>query len=631
MRRLGFAAVGVLMVASSTGCMIISRPAVQPQEPAAEATAAPEDSSSDTVQAVATPKPARTPQTATVTRQNITETLALDGTVSAAEQTPLTPQEPNRASIIDVFVKPGQQVKKGDLLVSIEGPHHSPADALNARIEDAKARLQAAQQKVVQDQAEQTSREEQGAQHASDLQQRKQQIVADATNALRVARDNLSRVQAGPSAADRQRLEDAVTTARATLSKAQDAQSKLMDGPDKAAISKAQGDVTVAQVALAKARTDVDTLSAGASPSAIQEAELAVTRAQAQLQAAQAAQTAKIEPNADPAVVRIQRDGAVRDAQLAVSSAQDHLAALKAPAAGYDLAAAKQRAQDAQDVLTAAQTKLSTLQGGASDTDLGTAQATVDRAQQGVSLAEAALADLNARPTQQELADAQDGVRRAQAALDAANSEPLPATNPGITDNSEVLQIQAEIENDQAMLAMTQVTAPFDGTIVAVRVRPGDIVYPLTPVAFITTPDPPIARVELGDADVDKVSVGQSATVQYGDDGAPPTSVTGKVVHINQDDTGTGAVTADVQVAWPTNATPVFGTNVQVTFSLQEKSDVLVVPKGAVRQVGDRASVQVLEGTRRRSVNVKVGIANADSTEIVSGLVEGQVVVVGAT
>jgi len=53
---------------------------------------------------------------------------------------------------------------------------------------------------------------------------------------------------------------------------------------------------------------------------------------------------------------------------------------------------------------------------------------------------------------------------------------------------------------------------------------------------------------------------------------------------------------------------------------------VLVVPKGAVRQAGGRASVEVQDGTLKHLVVVQVGIQSDTSVEILSGLREGQLV-----
>ena len=40
--------------------------------------------------------------------------------------------------------------------------------------------------------------------------------------------------------------------------------------------------------------------------------------------------------------------------------------------------------------------------------------------------------------------------------------------------------------------------------------------------------------------------------------------------------------------------------------------------------------VEVLDGTARRATNVQVGISSGDSNEIISGLAEGQVVLLSA-
>jgi multidrug efflux pump subunit AcrA (membrane-fusion protein) len=54
---------------------------------------------------------------------------------------------------------------------------------------------------------------------------------------------------------------------------------------------------------------------------------------------------------------------------------------------------------------------------------------------------------------------------------------------------------------------------------------------------------------------------------------------------------------------------------------------VLVVPKKAIRSSGSRKTVQVLDGDTARTVDVTVGTSSADETEVVTGLAEGQVVI----
>ena len=61
----------------------------------------------------------------------------------------------------------------------------------------------------------------------------------------------------------------------------------------------------------------------------------------------------------------------------------------------------------------------------------------------------------------------------------------------------------------------------------------------------------------------------------------------------------------------------------------QNKDNVLLVPKKSVRSAGARKFVQYMSGSSRKVANVEVGIISGDMAEILSGLTEGQVVVVG--
>ncbi len=70
------------------------------------------------------------------------------------------------------------------------------------------------------------------------------------------------------------------------------------------------------------------------------------------------------------------------------------------------------------------------------------------------------------------------------------------------------------------------------------------------------------------------------------------------------------------------------GAPIHAAVNIQEKENVLLVPKQAIRTVGARSYVEVSEGGRRRSATVEVGLIAGDKAEILSGLREGQAVVV---
>jgi hypothetical protein len=69
------------------------------------------------------------------------------------------------------------------------------------------------------------------------------------------------------------------------------------------------------------------------------------------------------------------------------------------------------------------------------------------------------------------------------------------------------------------------------------------------------------------------------------------------------------------------------GDSVDISVALQSKSDVIVVPINGVQSYSSVYSVQVWDGTVKKDVNVQIGIKTATQIEIVSGLTEGQQII----
>ena len=79
-----------------------------------------------------------------------------------------------------------------------------------------------------------------------------------------------------------------------------------------------------------------------------------------------------------------------------------------------------------------------------------------------------------------------------------------------------------------------------------------------------------------------------------------------------------------------TRVKPAIGMNASVTMLLEIKEDVLIVPAQAIQSDKGREVVTLLgqDQMATTSVPVRIGITNGDQTEIISGLEEGQVVLI---
>ncbi|MDQ6671982.1 MAG: biotin/lipoyl-binding protein [Chloroflexota bacterium] len=544
--------------------------------------------------------------------------MTIDGLIAAQHEVPVSYQ--GSGKVLDIKVKPGQSVNEGDVLVELD------AVELSRSLDAARARSMTARANLAQAQAQIAAQQRTAAQRAAAAQTVQQQAVADAQAGLKKAQDQLAVVMAGASDAEIHAAQNLVVTAQTALQRAQTAQDKLTAGPDPGVVRGSTADVANAQVSVDKAKSDLDALMKGADTVLFDQAQRELDRSATQLQLAQAM---KPDPTLDPTSAKLAHDSAVADAQLAVQVAQDRLAKLKQPPSEIDVQSAKRRLANAQDVLTAATEKLNVLLEPADDSALAAAQTSVDLAQQAVDDAQARVTAIAGRPTRSEVTAAQDQVRRAQASLDAARSTPADATDPGGVDltslQDAVDQGDADVVSLQQQLDNSRIAAPISGTIVSIRAKPGDTITSAKPVIVMATAGSPVVRVQLSDDEASRLSAGQRASVQI-DDGSGSAATAAATVATVTPTKGSQSAMAELSAQWPTGGLPRVGLPVQVSVTVQQKPQALVVPKTAVRSNGDKSYVEVVDGTVRRITPVQVGIASSDRVEIVSGLTEGQVV-----
>ena len=142
------------------------------------------------------------------------------------------------------------------------------------------------------------------------------------------------------------------------------------------------------------------------------------------------------------------------------------------------------------------------------------------------------------------------------------------------------------------------------------------------------------ARVQINEVDLVKVTLGQNATVEF--DALPGGEVSGTVEAISPTGTNTqGVVTYDVDVTLQNidqRLKPNMSCSVEIM--LETKESALVVPTSAIKTDTTAGTKYVLvlsaDGQQTQSVTVTTGLVVGTSTEVLSGLTEGQTVVVGS-
>lgn len=190
-------------------------------------------------------------------------------------------------------------------------------------------------------------------------------------------------------------------------------------------------------------------------------------------------------------------------------------------------------------------------------------------------------------------------------------------------------------------LAKYYIRSPFDGTVTKISVKKGDSVGNGTAIATVVTKQK-LAVISLNEIDVSKVQIGNKATITF--DALPGLTISGQVVEL--DTIGTvsqGVVTYNVKISFDTQDDRVkAGMSMSAGIVTGVKPDIIIVPNSAVKSKEDLYYVEVFNRPMPKGAGgqgypsatppeqelVEIGISNDTETEIISGIREGENVVI---
>lgn len=189
------------------------------------------------------------------------------------------------------------------------------------------------------------------------------------------------------------------------------------------------------------------------------------------------------------------------------------------------------RLQAAEANLVAAQSALDELNEGATPARRRLANAAITLAAAQRDAAQAQLDLLLAGPRPEQIMEAEVGIEEAEAAVLQAEAAVLQAEANLAQSEAGVVQAQTAVATARAALDQTVLTAPFDGTVADLPVKPGQVVSPGTPVAILSDSSHWLAETtDLTELDVVAVAVGYPVDVHV--DAIPDEVVRGTVVDI---------------------------------------------------------------------------------------------------
>lgn len=475
------------------------------------------------------------------------------------------------------------------------------------------------------------------------------------------------------------RLDAEVAASEAALAQAQADLQGLKDGatPDQIAAARAQlaaaqgalrqttGSVTSADISAARASVDeararLAAVTGSPNSDALTNAQTALAQAQANLERQRSTLSAAKE-QANRAIET--RANALRDAQAAYAQAErDRQRALddeRDPRTGAPLtdsgkeayinaaAEAERAMRDADTALaqaridyeTARQNEITGLQDAeakvsqaqtALDTLRNPNTETVAAARAALASAEARLAQLTGAQRQGSIQAQQGNVAAAKAQLDALLAD--PKTSDLARAEAKVAQAQAQLVQTRIQRDEATLRAPFAGTVAAVNVAPGETIGQSVPVTLLDTSRYQV-KVTVDEVDVARVAVGQPVDVLLDALGAP--ALSGTVRRISpQSEAGKSVTSYEVVVEIDPGNRPIKpGMTASASIISDKRANALHIPAAAVRIENGVSVVSVIttdkDGKQTLSTQqVQTGLRAGDQIEILSGLNEGQQVLV---
>lgn len=192
-----------------------------------------------------------------------------------------------------------------------------------------------------------------------------------------------------------------------------------------------------------------------------------------------------------------------------------------------------------------------------------------------------------------------------------------------------VQEAEEALRKARADLAAAVLVAPFPGTVLSVEAEIGESVSPDSPVLVLADLSRMEARATVTQAEVGFVEEGQPVILRF--DAFPEVEIRGQVLGIVPEPLGTGGVvTYAVPISlesFPEGLLP--GMTGDGEIVLAEKRDVLVLPRRAIRARPDSTvTLKVLTGEGIETRTVRIGLVGELNAEILSGLAEGERVVV---
>ena len=173
------------------------------------------------------------------------------------------------------------------------------------------------------------------------------------------------------------------------------------------------------------------------------------------------------------------------------------------------------------------------------------------------------------------------------------------------------------------------ITATFDGIIAGVSADAGDTVSSATSIVYLIDPNSMQLKVEVDEIDIPLIKLHQKVKISV--DALPDRQFEGEIALIGLlPKMEAGIVSYEVTISLPASDDPVLKIGMSATADIiaEHRENVLLVPSKAVTEDNQgNTAVQIMIDGQPQTNMVVTGISDVIQTEIISGLQEGDIIV----
>ncbi len=238
--------------------------------------------------------------------------------------------------------------------------------------------------------------------------------------------------------------------------------------------------------------------------------------------------------------------------------------------------------------------------------------------------------------SQQAIISAKSGIETAKTGLREAESQ-LSIVKIGARQvdielyEAQVRQARARVTLYENQIKESTLRSPIDAQVASIGKKEGEIVQAIIQDAVVSLlPVVPFEiRANIYEEDIVKMEIGMPVEINI--PAFPEESFQGEIVFIDDTEKIIDAVVYyEIKVSFIDEPPTGLRTNMtaDIVISLEVKENVLSVPRRAVQRVGEKTMVEVSKDGVIEEREVEVGLRGDDLIEIVSGVKEGEKVII---